>query len=219
MALMIYFVQPDEDVLLFNERYLNFQVRGRSIITKYCYIFNIILEMGYFSLFTKGSINEPTNYRGITLLSGFGKLLSRVLNNSLDNWAEEYNIYIEAQAGLRAGICTVDNIFVLHGVVKHCISECKRLYATFVDFTKAFDYVVRENLWLKLIKFWVGHRILNVIKSMYQSVKSIVNYNNCLSEDFTCYLGVRHGECLSPFLFSFYLNDLENEFAQNGLEE
>ena len=74
---------------------------------------------------------------------------------------------------------------------------------------KAFDYVVRENLWLKLIKFGVKRRILNVIKSMYQSVKSIVKYNNCLSEDFTCYLGVRQGECLSPF-FSFYLNDLEN---------
>ena len=87
-----------------------------------------------------------------------------------------------------------------------------------MDFTKAFDYVVRENLWLKLIKFGVRGRILNVIQSMYKSVKSIVKYNNCLSEDFTCYLGVRQGECLSPFLFSLYLNDLESEFAKNGFE-
>ena len=74
-----------------------------------------------------------------------------------------------------------------------------------MDFTKAFDYVVGENLWLKLIKF---------IQLMYKSVKSIVKYNNCFSEDFTCYLGVRQGECLSPFLFSLYLNDLESEFAK-----
>ena len=45
-----------------------------------------------------------------------------------------------------------------------------------------------------------------------------MKYNNCLSEDFTCYLGVRQGECLSPFLFSLYLNDLESEFAKNGFE-
>ena len=91
----------------------------------------------------------------------------RVLNNRLDTWAEEYNVYIEAQAGFRAGMGTMDNIFVLHSVIKHCLSEGKRLYATFVDFTKAFDYVVRENLWLKLIKLGVRGKNLNVIISMY----------------------------------------------------
>ena len=34
-----------------------------------------------------------------------------------------------------------------------------------------------------------------------------MKYNNCLSEDFTCYLGVRQGEYLSPFLFSLYLKN------------
>ena len=74
-------------------------------------------------LFTKkASKHESENYRGITLLTVFGKLFSRVLNNRLDNWAEEYNVYIQAQAGFRARLSTVDNIFVLHGVVKYCLS-------------------------------------------------------------------------------------------------
>ena len=76
--------------------------------------FNVILEMGYFSekltdgyivpLHKKGGIHEPENYKGMTLLSVFGKLFSRVLDNRLDNWAEEYNVYIEAQAGFRDGM-------------------------------------------------------------------------------------------------------------------
>ena len=41
--------------------------------------------------------------------------------------------------------------------------------------------------------------MLNVVISIYEQVKSKVKYNNSLSETFDCYLGVRQGECLSPF--------------------
>ena len=156
------------------------------------------------------------NYRGITLLSTFGKLFTRILNNRLNEWAETYHVYIEAQSGFRRQLGTIDNVFVLHGLIKHFINEGKRLYAAFIDFTKAFDYVVRENLWLKLIKVGVRGKILNIIKSMYTSVKSMVKYDNCLSQEFSCYLGVRQGECLSPFLFSIYLNAIEAEFVHSN---
>ena len=78
---------------------------------------------------------------------------------------------------------TIDKVFVLHGLIRHLINEGKRLFAAFVDFTKAFNYVVRENLWLKLIKIGVRGKILNVIKSMYSSVKSMVRYDYCLSQN------------------------------------
>ena len=41
--------------------------------------------------------------------------------------------------------------------------------------------------------------------------------NNTLSEEFSCYVGVRQGDCLSPFLFSMYFNDLECELQENGI--
>ena len=72
-------------------------------------------------------------------------------------------------------------------------------YVTFIDFTKVFDYVIRDNLWLKLINFGVRGNILHIIQSMYGSVKSMVKYNNSLSNDFACYFGVRQGKRLSPF--------------------
>ena len=123
-------------------------------------LFNVIFEKGYFPskwtegfivpLHKKGDVNQVENYRGITLLSTFGKLFSRILNNRLTEWAEEYHIYVEAQAGFRKHMGTIDNIFVLHGVINHLLNENKKLYAAFIDFTKAFDYVVRENMWFKL---------------------------------------------------------------------
>ena len=93
-----------------------------------------------------------------------------------------------------------------------------KLYYAFVDFSKAFDYVVRDNLWFKLIELGVRGNILNVIMSMSNNVKSKVKFNNEKGEEFTCYTGVRQGECLSLFLFSILFNDLENELIVKGVE-
>ena len=82
-----------------------------------------------------------------------------------------------------------------------------------MDFTKAFDYVVRDNLWFKLIKLGLRGNILNIIKSMYESVKSRVKFCNKIGNEFFCSLGVRQGECLSPLLFSLFLNDIEEQFS------
>ena len=52
---------------------------------------------------------------------------------------------------------------------------------------------------------------------MYNIVKSQVKIENTMSEAFKCNTGVHQGECLSPFLFSMYLNDLEEELITNGV--
>jgi len=80
-----------------------------------------------------------------------GKLFSRVLNNRLNSWADTYSVYIEAHAGFRSNMEKVENMFVLHGIISHMLNEGKRLYCAFIDFTKAFDYVERDTLWVKLI--------------------------------------------------------------------
>ena len=89
-------------------------------------------------------MNEVSNYRGVTLLSTLGKMFTRILNNRLNKWAEAYNVYIEAEAGSRKNMSTVDSIFVLNGLITHCINNNEYLYCCFVYFTKAFDYVERD---------------------------------------------------------------------------
>ena len=60
--------------------------------------------------------------------------------------------------------------------------------------------------------------MLDVIKSINYVVKSQVKHNNTLSDVFFSSIGVRQGECLSPFIFSIYLNDLEVELDIKGVE-
>ena len=161
-------------------------------------------------------MNEVANYRGITLLSTLGKLFTRILNNRLNQWTEDYGIYIEAQAGFRKHMSTVDNVFVLNGLITHSINTNEYLYCCFVDFTKAFDYVEKDILLYKLIKIGVRSQMLDIIKSMFNAVKSKVQNNNSVSEAFSCKIGVWQGECLSPFLFAMFVNDLEQELENNG---
>ena len=52
--------------------------------------------------------------------------------------------------------------------------------------------------------------------SMYRCVRSRVYSNGQVSESFACKLGVRQGECLSPFLFAVYVNDLEYNMRNTG---
>ena len=193
------------------------------LLNLYCKLF----EIGYFPeswsegyivpIFKKGNKEEASNYRGITLLSTVGKLFTRILNGRLNDWAEEYNAYVEAQAGFRKSMGTVDNIFILNSLITRTLNNNKQLYCAFIDFTKAFDFVVRDILWFKLLKKGVRGSMLDIIKSMYNTVKTRVRHNGCLGEPFTSNIGVRQGECLSSFLFSMYLNDLEAELATKGL--
>ena len=59
--------------------------------------------------------------------------------------------------------------------------------------------------------------MLDIVKSIYNTIKSRFKNNNTLSESFSCNIGVRQGECLSPFLFARYVNDLEQELDDKGV--
>lgn len=144
----------------------------------------------------------------------FGKLFTQILNARLTNWAENYGVYVESQGGFRAGFGTTDSIFVLHNLITWCLNNKKKLYSVFVDYQKAFDYVVRDNLWYKLLKVGVRGKMYNIIRSMYKSVSSTIKG---VTEPIQCVLGVRQGESLSPFLFAIYVNDLEDYMKEKGV--
>ena len=95
-------------------------------------------------------------------------------------------------------------------------STKNKLFCTFIDFQQAFDNVLRDGLWYKLQKYNINGKCLNLIKNMYNNIKSRVVTPEGNSAFFSCCKGVRQGENLSPILFSLYLNDLENYLMTNG---
>ena len=68
----------------------------------------------------KGSVNDPDNYRGITLLSCTSKLFTALVNNRLSTFLEASpsGTLNEDQAGFRSGYSTLDHIFTLHSLIE-----------------------------------------------------------------------------------------------------
>ena len=158
--------------------------------------FNIVLNTGcvptdwclgtIYPLYkNKGSMTDPDNYRGITLLSCTGKLFTACLNHRLSCYVEE-NILGEEQAWFREGYSTIDHVFVLHIIIELYKSVHKRVYCAFVDYRKAFDSINRPLLWQKLLSYGIKGKMLNVITNMYSKAKSCIQSGNLLSEYFLC---------------------------------
>ena len=160
-------------------------------------------------LYKDGTKSDLNNYRGITLLSMLGKILIGVLNNRLWEVVNKYEILRENQAGFRRGYRTTDHIFTLTTIINHYVNTNKKpLSLCFVDFRKAFDKVDHKILWEKIYYYGAGGKFLNIIKSMYEKVKSCVRSKEGLTNFLNYDRGVRQGCLLSPLLFSLYINYL-----------
>ena len=70
------------------------------------------------------------------MLSALGKLFTRVINQRLDDWAENYSIYVEAQYGYRRRRGTTDSIFVLQNVINNFLEQGKKLYTFLLSIAK-----------------------------------------------------------------------------------
>ena len=170
----------------------------------------------------KGSVNDPDNFRGISLISCIAKIFTAVLNNRLTVYLNNSNILGEEQAGFRENYCTSDNnhIFVLNTLINIYQSKYKQIYCAFVDYKKAFDFINRSNLWGKLLEYGINGKIIIVIYNIYENSKACVKKAGNISPYFRSELGVRQGDNLSPLLFALYLNDFKHflSLRYNGLK-
>ncbi len=184
-------------------------------------LFNTIYEEGSFPaewsesiivpLHKKGSRDEPNKYRAISLISSISKIFTNILNKRLTSWCEENDVIIESQAGFRRNYSTVDNIFNLQAVIqKYLCKKRGRMYVFFIDFFKAFDSCVHDNLWRCLIRKGIkdDSKFLNIFKSMYSNLRSCVKVKDGLTRFFNCSIGTKQGCVSSPLIFSLFINDL-----------
>ena len=91
-------------------------------------------------------------------------------------------------------------------------SKGKKVYACFVDFSKAYDSVWRKGLLYKLIINGLSFQFISLIDSMYSELKAAVKLSNGITPFFNSAVGLRQGCNLSPLLLNIFVNDIFDIF-------
>ena len=91
----------------------------------------------------------------VSLLSIAGQILAKILLNRLNAHLDQAGLIPESQCGFKKDRGTIDMIFTARQLQEKCQEQNVDLYMTFVDLTKAFDKVSRDELWKKVAKLVV----------------------------------------------------------------
>ena len=190
-------------------------------------LFNCIYDNAYFPhtwsnslvvpIHKKGPRTNPNNYRGISLLSIFSKIFMHIMYSRINKWCIMNSVLCPEQGGFKQGFSTIDSIFTLNTIIsKHIQKKGGRFYCAFIDFTKAFDLLNRDAIWLKLQNLKMSSKMIKMLIAIYRNVNARVFTGGGYTDTFHCPWGVKQGCQLSPTIFNLFINDLPAYFREKG---
>ena len=156
----------------------------------------------------KGSRDNPTNYRPISLLSIFSKIIEKIMYERVYKLLETCNILYPLQFGFREKHSTLHAIIGMTETIKEAINNGMFGCGVFIDLQKAFDTVNYSILLKKLEHYGIRGVELSWLSSYLSKRKQFVSVNGSTSDYPEVSCGVPHGSVLCPFLFLIYINDL-----------
>ena len=172
-----------------------------------CGAFPQVLKVGKVTpVFKKGDSQVFDNYRPISMLPIFGKLLEKIIYSRLYNFLNSCNSTIyDKQFGFRKNHSTSHAINYSVNKILSELEGGNHIIGIFIDLSKAFDTLDHSKLISKLEHYGIRGTCLSLLKSYLTNRVQYTNFQHTLSDSKLIKYGVPQGSVLGPLLFLIYI--------------
>ena len=192
----------------------------KSYLDVITHVFNLSIMNGVFPTELKKAKVIPlykcespmllNNYRPVSVLPVFSKILERLMYNRLLSFINKHNLLYKLQFGFREKHGTDTALIILIDKIMSAINEDEIVLGVFLDLSKAFDTVNHKILLMKMYKYGIRGVALSWFESYLSNRNQYVSFSNHNSESMLISCGVPQGSILGPLLFLLYVNDMPN---------
>ena len=146
----------------------------------------------------RASLQDSSNYRGITLSSSLCKILDHILLQKYHKALQSSGMQYGFKSEHSTAICTA----VVKEVISYYIHNGSHVYACLLDASKAFDRLHFGTLFSLLFKHNLPAPVKRLLFDSYVNQNVYISWNNQVSKKIRPTNGVKQGGVLSPILFN-----------------